>query len=326
MEVISKIAKGSFGECYKVKYNDTIYCQKIIDLCNAKIDNEDVKNELSFLEKLNHNNIIKLIKHQISSELKLSILMEYCYCSLENLRTLFDKKEYLRKRISIDTSLAISYQLLNALNYLHTLSNPIAHLDIKDSNILITDTATVKLIDFGLAMELDKNNLINDGISRGTVEYQSPENKQKKNYGCSSDIWSFGILLYEMMFGKLPKPTHESYKKRTEEIYTKMNFNKDQIKMYNNIFDNIFLIDQIKRINASNLLENKLFKMNINESIENIFDEIKLLKKLTEKINIFKIELENEGCLPELDVEESSSESESESESEAETDSEDEEN
>jgi serine/threonine protein kinase len=323
MEVISKIAKGSFGVCYKVKYNDTIYCQKIIDLCNPKIDNEDVKNELSFLEKINHNNIIKLVKHQMSSDLKLSLLMEFCYCSLENLRTLFDKTEFLRKRISIDTSMAIGYQLLGALNYLHTLKNPIAHLDIKDSNILINDEGIVKLIDFGLAIELENNKLIDDGMSRGTEEYQSPENKQKNKYGCAADIWSFGILMFEMMFGVLPKPTHDSYHRRKNEVFEKMECNIDQIKLFNNIFNNIFIIEQGKRITANKLLEFKSFKMNINESIENILKEINLLKKLTEKINIFKKELEQEGCLPELDIEESSSESESDSDSEYNSSSED---
>ena len=82
-KVISLVAKGSFGECYKVEKDDKILCQKKIDLCNPKVDNEDIKNELSFLGKLDHQNIIKLYSYELGKDMMLSFFMELCYCSLE---------------------------------------------------------------------------------------------------------------------------------------------------------------------------------------------------------------------------------------------------
>ena len=178
VKVLSKIANGSYGSCFKVEYNNLIYCQKIIDLCNYNIDNEDVKTELSILSKVKHDNIIKLIKYEITPEFKVSYLMELCFCSLENLRTIYDKTEFLRKRIEVQTCFAISSQILAGLNYLHNLPKKIIHLDIKDSNILITKDGIVKIIDFGLAVELNDSNFF-EGEMRGSDEYTSPENRKK---------------------------------------------------------------------------------------------------------------------------------------------------
>jgi serine/threonine protein kinase len=310
-KVISLVAKGSFGECFKVEKNNKILCQKKIDLCNPKVDNEDIKNELSFLGKLEHLNIIKLDSYDLNKDMTLSFFMELCYCSLENLRTIYDKKEFMRNRISIKVGCAVGFQLLNALNYIHNLTPQIVHLDLKDSNILITETGIVKLIDFGLAMELDSKGYVADNIMRGTYEYAAPEVKQKEIYGTPADIWSFGILMYEIFFGVIPKPERDSYERRTSEVFKLMNLQDNLKDSFNFLFGSIFQIEPEKRPNVSKLLKYKYFSLKQSEAQERIVEEIKLLENLLEIRKKFTQEIVNAGSLPILNVEESSDESSS---------------
>jgi len=323
IKVISLVAKGSFGECYKVEKDGEILCQKKVNLCNPKIDNEDIKNELSFLGKLEHQNIIKLHSHDLDKDMMLSFFTELCYCSLENLRTIYDKKESMRNRISIKTGCAIGFQLLNALNYIHNLNPKIVHLDLKDTNVLITEDGIVKLIDFGLAMELDSNDLVTDETMRGTYEYASPEVRERKNYGTPADIWSFGILMYELFFGVIPRPERESFSKRNKEVFDKMELQENLRDSFNFLFNSTFQLVPDKRPDISTILKYKYFTLKQSEAQERIVEEIKLLKKLLEIRKKFIQEINTAGGLSLLTLEESSDESSSdESDSESGTESE----
>jgi serine/threonine protein kinase len=323
LEVISLIAKGSFGQCYKVKKDDKILCQKKIDLCSPKVDNEDIKNELSFLGRIEHLNIIKLHSYELGKDMMLSFFTELCYCSLENLRTIYDKKEFMRNRISIKTGCAVGYQILNALKYIHNLNPKIVHLDLKDTNVLITENGVVKLIDFGLAMELNSDNLVVDNVSRGTYEYQAPEVREKDIYGTPADIWSFGVLMYELFFGVIVKPERESYDRRNSDVFKLMQL-QDNIKdSFNYLFGSIFQIEPSKRPDVSKLLKYKYFTFKQNEAQEKIVEEIKLLENLLEMRKKFTQQIIEAGSLPILNVEDSSDESSSDEDSE--TDSEDDE-
>ena len=314
-KVLSLVARGSFGECYKVEKDGQILCQKKVDLCNPKVDNEDIKNELSFLGKLEHQNIIKLHSYELGKDMMLSFFTELCYCSLENLRTIYDKKEFMRNRISIKTGCAVGYQILNALNYIHNLNPKIVHLDLKDTNVLITETGIVKLIDFGLAMELDSNDLVTDETMRGTHEYASPEVREKEHYGTPSDIWSFGIMMYELFFGVIPRPERESYERRNKEVFDKMDLQDNLRDSFNYLFGSIFQFEPSKRPSVSKLLKYKYFTLKQSEAQERIVEEIKLLEKLLEIRKKFTEDIKSAGSLSILSLEESSDESSSDEES-----------
>ncbi len=314
VKVLSLVAKGSFGECYKVEKNDKILCQKKIDLCNPKVDNEDIKNELSFLGKLEHQNIIKLDSYELGQDMTLSLFTELCYCSLENLRTIYDKKEFVRNRISIKTGCAVGYQILNALNYIHNLNPKIVHLDLKDTNVLLTESGVVKLIDFGLAMELDSNDLVTDETMRGTFEYAAPEVRDKENYGTPADIWSFGIMMYELFFGVIPRPERESFERRNQEVFKEMKLQENIRDSFNFLFGSIFQPNPSKRPNVTKLLKYKYFSLKQTEAQERIVEEIKLLENLLEIRKKFIQEISEAGSLPILNLEESSDESSSDEE------------
>jgi serine/threonine protein kinase len=195
-----ELGSGSFGRVYLIKHkiNNEEYAQKVIEKKKliqmyGKVD--IIKNEISIHSKLLHENIIRLY-NVYEDESKISFIMEYAKNG--NLYELLSKQE---NKKGFDEQRAFDYfiQIVNAVYYLH--QNNIIHRDIKPENILIGKKGLLKLCDFGWAKEL---NLENRSTFCGTVEYMAPEIVGSENYDYSVDIWSLGILLYELLFGHSP--------------------------------------------------------------------------------------------------------------------------
>jgi serine/threonine protein kinase len=103
----------------------------------------------------------------------------------------------------------LAQQILNGLLYLHKCKKQI-HRDIKPDNILLNSKGEAKLSDFGLSKELDKTAALCNTFV-GTVTYMSPERLEGKKYSFPSDVWSFGLVLYEMATGCYPYPQSGVY-------------------------------------------------------------------------------------------------------------------
>jgi serine/threonine protein kinase len=104
--------------------------------------------------------------------------------------------------ISIDESISITIQIAQGLTRAH--SKEIIHRDIKPANILMTEEGQVKIIDFGLAQLKGHTMLTKTGNTMGTVTYMSPEQTRGGVVDQRSDIWSLGVMLYEMLAGEQP--------------------------------------------------------------------------------------------------------------------------
>jgi serine/threonine protein kinase/dienelactone hydrolase len=143
---------------------------------------------------LSHPNICTI--HEIDEEEgKSFIAMEYV--EGQTLRAKIEKGP-----MEIDESLDIAIQVAGGLEEAH--KKGIIHRDIKSANIMVTDKGQAKIMDFGLAKVKGATLLTREGTTLGTVAYMSPEQAKGKEVDHRSDIWSLGVVLYEMLCGQLP--------------------------------------------------------------------------------------------------------------------------
>ena len=143
---------------------------------------------------LSHPNICTI--HEIDEEGgKSFIAMEYV--EGQTLRAKIEKGP-----LELDEALNISIQVAEGLEEAH--KKGIIHRDIKSANIMVTDKGQAKIMDFGLAKVKGGTLLTREGTTLGTVAYMSPEQAKGKEVDHRSDIWSLGIVLYEMLSGQLP--------------------------------------------------------------------------------------------------------------------------
>lgn len=103
----------------------------------------------------------------------------------------------------------IAMQMLNGLNYLHRQHHQV-HRDLKPANVLINSRGQVKIADFGISSQLDSTNGMCSTFV-GTTCYMAPERLNGSNYSYGADIWSFGLIMLEMLLGKFPYPHQENY-------------------------------------------------------------------------------------------------------------------
>jgi serine/threonine-protein kinase len=119
----------------------------------------------------------------------------------------FVEGENLSKRIRsqpliLSSVLDISIQVAEGLQEAH--QKGIIHRDIKSANIILTDKGQAKIMDFGLAKPEEATQVTQDGETLGTVAYMAPEQATGGPTDCRTDIWSLGIVLFEMIAGEVP--------------------------------------------------------------------------------------------------------------------------
>ncbi|KAL7731741.1 hypothetical protein ACLKA6_018103 [Drosophila palustris] len=189
------LGRGSFGVVYKVLLNNVAYAVKEFfkEDDNAK---KGIENEVKYLSRATHENIIKLFDTLQSEDSKTLILMEFADCG-----SLYD---YIHEKGDYSDLDAVDWmkQLASGLEYLHAMKpKPIIHRDIKTKNLLLTNNYRVlKIADFGTVRE--KATLMTEQI--GTAEYMAPEIGQGFKYSEKTDVYSFGIVLWEVISRKKP--------------------------------------------------------------------------------------------------------------------------
>ncbi|KAL6532105.1 hypothetical protein OROGR_014075 [Orobanche gracilis] len=201
--VIELVGEGSFGKVYKGrrKLTGQTVAMKFIPK-HGKSEKEilNLRQEIEILRKLKHENIIAMLDSFESPQ-------EFCVV------TEFAQGE-LFEILEDDTCLpeeqvqAIAKQLVRALHYLH--SNRIIHRDMKPQNILIGAGSVVKLCDFGFARAMSANTVVLRSI-KGTPLYMAPELVREQPYNHSADLWSLGVILYELFVGQPPFYTNSVY-------------------------------------------------------------------------------------------------------------------
>ena len=282
-----QLGSGSFGRVFLVSHNETkeLFALKTIEkrkimMTYGKLD--IIFDEINIHSKLNHQNIIKLYNVYEEDE-SIHIIMEYA--NNGNLYQLIKKEKN-----GFSESKAFEYfiQVINAVYYLH--SNNIIHRDIKPENILIGDDNKLKLCDFGWAKELT---LENRSTFCGTMEYMAPEIVGSENYDYSVDIWSLGILLYEMLFGHSPF-TANAINDIIQNIKTHdLNYDDNNKKISNSCKDliqKLLNMNPQKRLKIKDILEHPFIKKHtkkysFNKKLSSSINDDKIKNQLSKKLN-----------------------------------------
>lgn len=211
-EVISTLGLGGMGKVYKVRnlISDRTEAMKVLlpDLTSQQSLADRFLREIRLLATLNHPNIAAL-RTALTYENQLVMVME------------FVEGETLANRIArapLSTSDAVNYsdQVLSALSYAHQQN--IIHRDIKPANIMLTPQGAVKLMDFGIARSSKDGSLTSTGTTLGSLNYMPPEQVRGEAADARSDIYSFGVTLYEMLTGKLPFRGDSQYSMMTAHL------------------------------------------------------------------------------------------------------------
>jgi hypothetical protein len=284
----TNIAKGAFASIHKGKH---IYSDYIVAIKEIKLNGEPIKNyikrEIEIHRALDHPNIVRVLDviyesntslpQSLSHNTSVYIIMEYCqYGDLQKFQ---NKKPFSHKHIQ-----NYMLQLRDALQYLR--SRNIVHRDLKPQNILLTSPIHIKITDFGLARYINLETELHtppeheDLFSTycGSPIYMSPEILNHQQYNSKSDLWSLGVILYELITGT-PPFIAKNIKNLVHQVNTeKINLDKiDRTLISDDCFNllcNLLNRDKSGRVDWDEFFTHKWFSNNIileeeNRLIEN---------------------------------------------------------
>jgi len=198
-EVIEEIGRGGMGRVYKVfdrKVKEVVALKLIkpeISVSEKAV--ERFKNELRFARRIAHRNVCRMF--DVGEEgLTHFLTMEYVPGE--------DLKAFIRRSGQLTPSKAVSLarQTADGLAEAHRLG--IVHRDLKPQNIMIDREGNARIMDFGIARIQEVEGLTGSGVFIGTPEYMSPEQVELKDIDARTDLYSLGIVLFEMLTGRVP--------------------------------------------------------------------------------------------------------------------------
>jgi serine/threonine protein kinase/Tfp pilus assembly protein PilF len=197
-KILKKLGEGGMGEVYLAQ--DTRLNRKVaLKLLPRQYAQDEgirtrFKREAQAAAALNHPNIVTI--HEVSEQ------GGRPYISMEYIEGPTLKELIAEKEMSTDRVLDLATQMAAGLAAAH--AEGILHRDIKPQNVLVDRQGRVRILDFGLAKLKTDSMITETGSTLGTVAYMSPEQAQKMDVDARSDLFSLGIVLYEMVTGRLP--------------------------------------------------------------------------------------------------------------------------
>ena len=198
-QIIDELGAGGMGRVYKV-HDTELDAQVVLKVLLPEVAAEPetisrFRNELKLSRDISHKNVCRMFDLNISSG-SYYITMEYM--DGESLKTIIQ----MTKKLSVATAISMTKQICEGLGEAHR--HGVVHRDLKPGNVMIDRDGHAKILDFGLARSIESKGITATGIIIGTPEYMSPEQVLEKTVDRRSDIYSLGVLLYEMLTGQLP--------------------------------------------------------------------------------------------------------------------------
>ena len=249
-----EIGKGGFGLVWKVIHKNTqkVYCIKVIQksgIIEQKLVDQ-MNREIEIMYILNHPHCLRL-KNHFEDDNNFYLVMP--------LATKGQLYRVLRKFRKFDerTAAQILRETISALQYLHSFNPPIIHRDIKPENLLLNEGGRILLADFGWS------NFSDGGVRKtfcGTPEYIAPEMLLKKGHDTRVDIWSVGVLMFELLSGYSPFVA-----KSNQELYQnirrlKIQWPKDMQPLAKNLIGKILKLNPLDRPSLQEILDHQWFK------------------------------------------------------------------
>ena len=198
-QIIEELGKGGMGKVYKA-IDKEINAKVALKLIKPEIsaDNKTIerfRNELKIARDISHKNVCRMYD---LNKVKGSYFITMEYISGEDLRSFLRRS----RQLAIATAIAIAKQVCEGLSEAH--KSGVVHRDLKPGNIMIDKDGNARIMDFGIARSLKTKGITGEGVMIGTPEYMSPEQVEGRDVDQRSDIYSFGVILYEMVTGRVP--------------------------------------------------------------------------------------------------------------------------
>ncbi|MBW2644801.1 MAG: protein kinase [Deltaproteobacteria bacterium] len=202
--IIEELGRGGMGVVYKAKDTKLKRTVALKFLPSELTHIPEVKtrfmHEAQAAAALDHPNICTVHEFEQADE---SSFISMAYIDGQSIR-----KKIEAGPLGLEEAMRIAEQVAEGLQAAH--QKGIVHRDIKSANIMVTERGQAKIMDFGLARTAEKTLLTKEGTTMGTVAYMSPEQTRGEEVDQRTDIWSFGVVLHEMLTGELPfKGEHE---------------------------------------------------------------------------------------------------------------------
>ena len=255
-DILKELGNGSFGRVFLARHKKTKvkYAIKAIDKQNRTNIEEKpyFRRELEVMYKIHHPNVVKLFGHFEDNK--------YCYFIMEyiskgnvyNLLTL-DKT----KQLSTKVVATIMKDVISAAYFLHNMDPPIIHRDIKPENVLLHEGFIAKLTDFGWS------NYIQEDKERktvcGTPIYLAPEIIKETGHDERVDIWCIGVLLFELITGKVPFQGNDIETLKTNILHLKINWPKEMDPNAKDLISKILKLDPDERLTLEEIIQHEFF-------------------------------------------------------------------